>query len=114
MRGIFIAVGAAAINEFSWVFYLFGLFLVYTAAKLAKDDDRTTPSTRRPRLVRGPQRGCRHRDEWNGVKLFIQENGKRLVTPMFIVMSRSAPPTCCSRSTRSRRSTASPASPTSC
>ena len=39
MRGIFIAVGAAAINQFSWVFYLFGLFLVYTAYKLAKDDD---------------------------------------------------------------------------
>ena len=39
MRGIFIGVGAAAINQFSWVFYLFGLFLVWTAYKLAKDDD---------------------------------------------------------------------------
>ena len=37
MRAIFIAVGAAAINNFSWVFYLFGLFLVYTAFKLAKE-----------------------------------------------------------------------------
>src|ERR1700712_6037100 len=37
MRGIFIAVGAAAINNFSWVFYVFGLFLVYTAVKLAKE-----------------------------------------------------------------------------
>src|SRR5699024_449353 len=34
LRGIFIGVGAAAINAFSWVFYLFGLFLVLTAAKL--------------------------------------------------------------------------------
>ena len=39
MRGIFIAVGAAAINQFSWVFYLFGAFLVYTAVKLARDGD---------------------------------------------------------------------------
>ena len=31
MRGIFIAVGAAAINNFSWIFYIFGLFLVWTA-----------------------------------------------------------------------------------
>ena len=31
MRGIFIAVGAAAINQFSWVFYIFGAFLIYTA-----------------------------------------------------------------------------------
>ena len=36
-RGIFIAVGAAAINQFSWVFYLFGLFLVYTAISLARE-----------------------------------------------------------------------------
>src|SRR6185436_10880592 len=37
MRGLFIAVGAAAINNFSWVFYVFGAFLIYTAFKLAKD-----------------------------------------------------------------------------
>ena len=36
MRGIFIAVGAAAINAFSWVFYLFGAFLIYTAYKLVR------------------------------------------------------------------------------
>ena len=47
MRGIFIAVGAAAINEFSWVFYLFGLFLVWTAYKLAKDDDLDDEPVRR-------------------------------------------------------------------
>src|SRR5699024_4023275 len=37
LRGIFIWLGAAAINNFSWVFYLFGLFLIYTAVKLAKE-----------------------------------------------------------------------------
>ena len=36
MRGIFIAVGAAAISAFSWVFYIFGAFLVYTAVKIAR------------------------------------------------------------------------------
>lgn len=39
MRGIFIAVGAAAIGTFSWVFYLFGFFLIYTAGKLMLGDD---------------------------------------------------------------------------
>ena len=41
MRGIFIALGAAAINQFSWVFYIFGAFLVVTAVRLAthKEDD---------------------------------------------------------------------------
>ena len=37
LRGIFIALGAAAINEFSWVFYIFGAFLIYTAVKLARE-----------------------------------------------------------------------------
>ena len=55
MRGIFIAVGAAAINQFSWVFYLFGLFLVWTAYKLAKDDDLDESQYDEPRIVKyGP------------------------------------------------------------
>src|SRR5215212_3745222 len=37
MRGVFIALGAAAINAFSWVFYLFGLFLVYAAINLVRE-----------------------------------------------------------------------------
>ena len=37
LRGIFIAVGAAAINSFSWIFYIFGAFLIYTAVKQARD-----------------------------------------------------------------------------
>ena len=47
MRAVFIAVGAAAINKFSWIFYLFGLFLVWTAVKLAKE------GIERRRRVRG-------------------------------------------------------------
>ena len=47
MRGIFIAVGAAAINQFSWVFYLFGAFLIYTAVNLAKDGDDDERAVRR-------------------------------------------------------------------
>jgi tellurite resistance protein TerC len=75
MRAVFIAVGAAAINEFSWVFYLFGLFLVWTAVNLVRggstDDDEThLPLT----------------DQWNGVKVFTREGGRRLVTPMFLVI----------------------------
>jgi tellurite resistance protein TerC len=38
LRGIFIAVGAAAIAQFSWVFYVFGAFLVYTAVKLSQSN----------------------------------------------------------------------------
>ena len=38
-RGIFIALGAVAINQFSWIFYIFGAFLVYTAVNLVRDTE---------------------------------------------------------------------------
>ena len=62
MRGIFIAVGAAAINAFSWVFYLFGFFLVYTAYKLVQATRATRQSTSRNatrRSSRWPRSTCR-------------------------------------------------------
>jgi TerC family integral membrane protein len=86
MRGIFIGVGAAAINEFSWVFYLFGLFLIWTAYKLAKDDDLDESQYDEPRIVKMARTRFPVSEEWNGVKLFVHENGKRLITPMFIVV----------------------------
>jgi tellurite resistance protein TerC len=86
MRGVFIAVGAAAINQFSWVFYLFGLFLVYTAYKLAKDDDLDETQYDEPRLVRLARERLPVTDEWNGVRLVTRIEGSRLLTPMFIVV----------------------------
>jgi tellurite resistance protein TerC len=86
MRGVFIAVGAAAINEFSWVFYLFGIFLVYTAAKLAKGDD-DEDDYREPALVRWVERRFPATAEWHGTKLLVSQDGQRLLTPMFIVIA---------------------------
>jgi tellurite resistance protein TerC len=87
LRGIFIAVGAAAINEFSWVFYIFGLFLVATAINLAreagKDDDGGYDE---PRLVRWARRRLPFVDEWNGPHLTERHDGKRVFTPMFLVV----------------------------
>ena len=51
LRGVFIAVGAAAIQEFSWVFYLFGLFLVVTAVNLAREGHEEDGGYEEPRLV---------------------------------------------------------------
>jgi tellurite resistance protein TerC len=86
MRGIFIAVGAAAINQFSWVFYVFGAFLIWTAYKLAKDDDLDESQYDEPRIVKFARRRLPLTEEWNGVKLFVKQNGKRFATPMFIVV----------------------------
>jgi tellurite resistance protein TerC len=86
MRGIFIAVGAAAINQFSWIFYLFGLFLVWTAYKLASQGANDDDEYHENRLIVWVERHLPATDKWNGVKLFARENGKRVITPMFIVI----------------------------
>ena len=86
MRGIFIAVGAAAINQFSWVFYLFGAFLVLTAVNLAREGMDEEGGYDEPRLVRWVRKHLPVSEEWNGVKFFISENGKRLLTPMALVV----------------------------
>jgi tellurite resistance protein TerC len=86
MRAIFIGLGAAAINEFSWVFYVFGLFLVWTAVQLAREGDEEDAQYDEPRLVRFVRRRFAVTREWHGVRLFAREGGKRMITPMFLVI----------------------------
>jgi TerC family integral membrane protein len=83
-RGIFIALGAVAINEFSWVFYIFGAFLVYTAINLVRDTDHDDDGDNG--VVRFARKHLRTTDQWDGLKLWVHENGKRLMTPMFLVI----------------------------
>jgi tellurite resistance protein TerC len=83
-RGVFIAIGAVAIYEISWIFYIFGIFLVYTAVSLARhgtDDDY-----QENRLIGWARRHLPATDEYNGVKLTATIDGKRLITPMLIVV----------------------------
>ncbi len=86
MRGIFIAVGAAAINNFSWIFYIFGLFLVWTAWKLAKEGQEDEDDFEENRLIKFVERRFPATAEWHGSKILTVENGKRVITPMFIVI----------------------------
>ncbi|KRE26763.1 tellurium resistance protein TerC [Mycobacterium sp. Soil538] len=83
-RGIFIALGAVAIEQFSWVFYLFGAFLVYTALKLVRDTDHDDDAENG--VVRFAQKHLKFTDTWDGLKLWVKENGSRLMTPMFLVI----------------------------
>lgn len=83
-RGIFIAVGAVAINNFSWVFYLFGAFLIYTAVKLATSAEEEDDGDNA--VVRFARRRFNMTDRWEGLKLVLHENGKRVITPMALVI----------------------------
>jgi len=86
-RGAFIALGAAVIDLFSWAFFVFGAFLVYTAVKLFVDyrrgdnDDATDNA-----LMRWVKKVFRTSDEFHGTKLTVTQAGKRLITPMLIVI----------------------------
>ncbi len=86
MRGVFIAVGAAAINNFSWIFYVFGVFLVATAVKLVKEARDDDDEFEENRLIKWVERHLPATDEWHGVKILVKENGRRLITPMFLVI----------------------------
>jgi tellurite resistance protein TerC len=86
LRGVFIALGAAAINNFSWVFYLFGAFLVYTAIKLAQEGKTDDEEYEENRFMRFVERRFPATQEYHGAKLFTRINGKKLATPMFIVI----------------------------
>jgi tellurite resistance protein TerC len=89
LRGIFIAAGAAAIEQFSWVFYIFGLFLLYTAALLIWDTlkagshDEKVPGGKATAFIK---RHFPTVDEYHGSKLTIVQNGKRFITPLLLVM----------------------------
>ncbi|GAA13431.1 MULTISPECIES: TerC family protein [Gordonia] len=88
MRAVFIAVGAAAINAYSWVFYLFGAFLIFTAVKLLRESDDPVEheEQRETRLERFVKRFLRTHDSYDRDKLFTRVNGKRLATPMLMVL----------------------------
>ncbi|MEV0279559.1 TerC family protein [Streptomyces sp. NPDC050610] len=88
LRAIFIGAGAAIIANFSWIFYLFGAFLIWTAWKLIQDarSDEEDEEFEENRLLKAVERRVPSTSAYHGTKLFIAENGKRLMTPMLVVM----------------------------
>ncbi|MBB5955969.1 tellurite resistance protein TerC [Saccharothrix tamanrassetensis] len=87
MRGIFIAVGAAVIAKFSWVFYIFGAFLIYTGYKLARTDhEEEEEEYKENAALRIVRKVFPVTDEYHGAKSFLKIDGKRFATPMFIVI----------------------------
>ena len=88
LRAVFIAAGAAIIANFAWVFYIFGAFLIYTAWKLiqearAGEEDEEFEENK---LLKAAERRFGVADRYHGTKLWIEENGKRVMTPMLVVM----------------------------
>ena len=85
MRAIFIALGAAALEAFSFTFVIFGVILLWTGIKLFQHWDEDPDPTENP-IVRFVQRKIPFTNDYDGGKVFIRENGKRLATPLLLVM----------------------------
>jgi tellurite resistance protein TerC len=83
-RTAFIFLGAALINSFAWVFYIFGLILLVTAGNLLKPDSHDDDSD--GLVVRLAKKYLPASAHYDGDKLFTTENGKRVLTPMLLVM----------------------------
>lgn len=85
LRAIFIFAGVALIERFSWVLYLFGGFLVYTAIKLVfTGQDEIDPAS--SRFMRMIDRIVPSTHEFEGQKLFTRIDGRLLATPLFAVL----------------------------
>ncbi|MGL5849185.1 MAG: TerC/Alx family metal homeostasis membrane protein, partial [Phycicoccus sp.] len=89
LRGIFIALGAQLIETFSWAFLFFGGILLATAVKVGRDalshrDHEVDISS--IRTVRVLRRFYPVTDEYRGTRLSVRENGRRMLTPMALVV----------------------------
>jgi tellurite resistance protein TerC len=85
----FIFLGAALINTFSWVFYLFGLILLLTAGHMLKPEGEDSHSGDNI-MVRIAQKLFHTTDRYDGDKLFTVENDRKVLTPMVLVMAAIA------------------------
>jgi tellurite resistance protein TerC len=86
LRGGCILLGAAAIEAFSWVFYLFGAFLVYTAVQLLRSHGGDEEEYHENVLVRRARRVLPISDRYDGARLTTRVRTRRMLTPMVIVL----------------------------
>ena len=85
LRAAFIFAGVALIERFDWILYLFGAFLIYTAFKMATSHgSEVNPEDNA--VLKLARRFIPSTPEYDGQKLFTVRNGKRLATPLFIVL----------------------------
>lgn len=86
-RSAFIFVGVALINSFSWVFYIFGIILLWTAANLLKPEEEESEGAEANNgIIRLAKKFMHTTNRYDGDKLFTIENGKKVMTPMLLVM----------------------------
>ncbi|MBF4581172.1 TerC family protein [Curtobacterium sp. VKM Ac-2865] len=85
LRGIFILVGAQLIENFSWIFYIFGAWLVWTAIQQLRGEDEDADQ-KDGFIVRLLRRRVRLTDTFDGMKFRTHKDGVRHFTPLLVVL----------------------------
>ncbi len=86
MRAAFIFAGAALLENFHWMIYLFGGILVISGAKMLKQDEDKKIDPEKNIIIRFLRRTMPVSDKFHGNKFFIKENGKNVATLLFVVL----------------------------
>lgn len=87
LRAIFIYLGAAIIEQFSWIFYIFGIFLMITAWKLlGSASDSEEEDYEENVFIRMVRRIVPVSDTWDGARMIVMHHGRRMLTPLALVM----------------------------
>lgn len=90
LRGIFIALGAAAIERFDWAFLVFGLILAVTGAQILREapsGHQKEIDVSQLRVVKLMRRFAPVTDRYHGIKLTVRDNGVRMITPFALVIA---------------------------
>lgn len=85
LRTIFIFIGAWFVQEFSWILYIFGAFLVYTGFKFLKGQEEN-PNIEEMAILKWLRKHIRITPQLEGNKFFVRKNGLLWATPLFLVL----------------------------
>jgi tellurite resistance protein TerC len=84
-RGVFIGMGTALLTRFEWLIFVFGAFLIYTGINILRNKETEVQPERNP-VLRLFQRFVPLTPRYHGKHFFIRENGRRLATPLMLVL----------------------------
>ena len=85
MRGIFIALGALLLERFHWIIYIFGGLLIITGIRMAIRHDESFDAEKNP-VYKLAKRSLPFTARYDGQRFFTRENGRRVATPLFLVL----------------------------
>lgn len=86
LRALMIFIGAVLVQQFEWILYLFGAFLVYTGIHMMKPESEEKEDLSDNKLLGWLRKTVPVSNQLDGEKFFTLENGKRIATPLFLVL----------------------------